>query len=219
MSEPLLDHRLIEFAATLPESMRIRGGQGKWLMKKAMRRFLPAVLPAVLLCATWMLQRIRPHASASWQRWAVWAAGGLMLVSPLATWGSILVTTEYGGRASEVEALCQHVQGSRVVVVRGAEPPLLPTLRIVCDADVIEVPAAMDEAALAEAHRAWGGGTVHVVAGREGTIPWPEGAPPTLVTPMARWPHSLYPIRSPVRFTSELWVGTVGADGRVTPVG
>ncbi|MCJ2177659.1 XrtA/PEP-CTERM system amidotransferase [Novosphingobium album (ex Hu et al. 2023)] len=39
--EPLLDHRLIEFAAGLPESMRVHGGQGKWLMKRTMRRFLP----------------------------------------------------------------------------------------------------------------------------------------------------------------------------------
>ena len=39
--EPLLDHRLIEFAATLPEGMRIRGSQGKWLMKQVMRRHLP----------------------------------------------------------------------------------------------------------------------------------------------------------------------------------
>jgi asparagine synthase (glutamine-hydrolysing) len=39
--EPLLDHRLIEFAATLPERMRVRRGQGKWLLKKAMRRYLP----------------------------------------------------------------------------------------------------------------------------------------------------------------------------------
>ena len=39
--EPLLDHRLVEFAATLPESMRVRGGQGKWLMKRTMRRSLP----------------------------------------------------------------------------------------------------------------------------------------------------------------------------------
>jgi len=39
--EPLLDHRLTEFAASLPERMRVRGGQGKWLMKKAMRRYLP----------------------------------------------------------------------------------------------------------------------------------------------------------------------------------
>jgi asparagine synthase (glutamine-hydrolysing) len=39
--EPLLDHRLVEFAAMLPERMRVRGMQGKWLMKKAMRRYLP----------------------------------------------------------------------------------------------------------------------------------------------------------------------------------
>jgi len=39
--EPLLDHRLIEFAAALPEGLRIRRGQGKWLMKQAMRRYLP----------------------------------------------------------------------------------------------------------------------------------------------------------------------------------
>jgi asparagine synthase (glutamine-hydrolysing) len=39
--EPLLDHRLIEFAATLPESVRLRGKQGKWLMKRTMRRYLP----------------------------------------------------------------------------------------------------------------------------------------------------------------------------------
>jgi asparagine synthase (glutamine-hydrolysing) len=39
--EPLLDHRLIEFAARLPESMRVRGTTGKWLMKQAMRTRLP----------------------------------------------------------------------------------------------------------------------------------------------------------------------------------
>ena len=39
--EPLLDHRLVEFAARLPEGLRIRGTQGKWLMKQAMRRYLP----------------------------------------------------------------------------------------------------------------------------------------------------------------------------------
>lgn len=39
--EPLLDHRLVEFAATLPVSMRLRGGSGKWLMKRAMGRYLP----------------------------------------------------------------------------------------------------------------------------------------------------------------------------------
>ena len=39
--EPLLDHRLIEFAAALPESLRIHRGEGKWLLKKTMERYLP----------------------------------------------------------------------------------------------------------------------------------------------------------------------------------
>lgn len=39
--EPLLDHRLVEFAATLPEAMRVQRGRGKWLMKRTMRRYLP----------------------------------------------------------------------------------------------------------------------------------------------------------------------------------
>ena len=39
--EPLLDHKLVEFAATLPDDFRLRRGQGKWLMKKAMERYLP----------------------------------------------------------------------------------------------------------------------------------------------------------------------------------
>jgi asparagine synthase (glutamine-hydrolysing) len=39
--EPLLDHRLVEFAAKLPPRMRLRGGSGKWLMKKALGRYLP----------------------------------------------------------------------------------------------------------------------------------------------------------------------------------
>ncbi len=39
--EPLLDHRLVEFAATLPENMRVHGSTGKYLLKKCMERYLP----------------------------------------------------------------------------------------------------------------------------------------------------------------------------------
>ncbi len=39
--EPLLDYRLVEFAATLPPALRIRAGQGKWLMKKSLEPWLP----------------------------------------------------------------------------------------------------------------------------------------------------------------------------------
>ncbi|QIQ85962.1 XrtA/PEP-CTERM system amidotransferase [Erythrobacter sp.] len=40
--EPLLDHRLVEFAARLPERMRVRRGTGKYLLKRCMERYLPS---------------------------------------------------------------------------------------------------------------------------------------------------------------------------------
>lgn len=39
--EPLLDYRLVEFAARLPVSLRLSSGEGKWLLKKTMEGPLP----------------------------------------------------------------------------------------------------------------------------------------------------------------------------------
>jgi asparagine synthase (glutamine-hydrolysing) len=39
--EPLLDHPLVEFAATIPPGMLLRGSTTKWLFKEAMRGILP----------------------------------------------------------------------------------------------------------------------------------------------------------------------------------
>jgi asparagine synthase (glutamine-hydrolysing) len=38
---PLLDHKLVEFAATIPPELNLSGGSGKRLFKKAMRSILP----------------------------------------------------------------------------------------------------------------------------------------------------------------------------------
>ena len=38
---PLIDHRLVEFAATVPSRLRMRKGQTKYLFKQAMRGVLP----------------------------------------------------------------------------------------------------------------------------------------------------------------------------------
>jgi asparagine synthase (glutamine-hydrolysing) len=40
--EPLMDHPLVEWLATLPSSFKLRGGEGKRLLKKAMEPHLPA---------------------------------------------------------------------------------------------------------------------------------------------------------------------------------
>jgi asparagine synthase (glutamine-hydrolysing) len=41
---PLLDHRLVEFAWTIPLSMKIRDGQGKWLLRQLLYRHVPQAL-------------------------------------------------------------------------------------------------------------------------------------------------------------------------------
>lgn len=40
--EPLLDHKLLEFAARVPGSMKIRGRQGKYLLRRLLERRVPA---------------------------------------------------------------------------------------------------------------------------------------------------------------------------------
>jgi asparagine synthase (glutamine-hydrolysing) len=68
--EPLLDHRLVEFAASLPESLRVRGGQGKLLLKRAMRRYLPSEIlyrpkqGFVTPIANWLRGPLAPEARA-----------------------------------------------------------------------------------------------------------------------------------------------------------
>jgi len=42
--EPLMDHPLVEWLATLPSAMKVRGQEGKWLLKKAMEPRLPREL-------------------------------------------------------------------------------------------------------------------------------------------------------------------------------
>jgi asparagine synthase (glutamine-hydrolysing) len=38
---PLVDHVLIEFAASIPSDLKMRGFRGKWLFRKALRDLLP----------------------------------------------------------------------------------------------------------------------------------------------------------------------------------
>lgn len=39
--EPVIDHKLVEFAAALPSNLKLRGDEGKYLFKKALRPYLP----------------------------------------------------------------------------------------------------------------------------------------------------------------------------------
>jgi asparagine synthase (glutamine-hydrolysing) len=41
---PLLDHRLVEFAWQVPTEFKVRDGQGKWLFRKVLDRYVPRSL-------------------------------------------------------------------------------------------------------------------------------------------------------------------------------
>ncbi|HYR44190.1 MAG TPA: asparagine synthase (glutamine-hydrolyzing) [Terriglobia bacterium] len=59
---PFLDHKLVEYLATLPDSLKVRGNQGKWILRQVMGNVLP---PSILH----RTKRGFPIPAVSWLRY------------------------------------------------------------------------------------------------------------------------------------------------------
>jgi asparagine synthase (glutamine-hydrolysing) len=89
---PLLDHRVVAFAWSLPQSMRLRDGRSKWILRKVLNRFVPEHLverPKMgfgVPVGAWLKGPLRDWAETLLTPTAL-AAGGLLRPEPiLAAW-------------------------------------------------------------------------------------------------------------------------------------
>ena len=207
----------------------------------AMRRFLPVILPGGLLLVAWLLayafreravlgRRLRRVISP--RAWTVTAAvlvGAVatwFALTPLGTWGSMFTVKEGAGQYDLVEQLCDEIGDAQVIIV-GNIPVMgyyQPTVRNFCGSSVVTVPASPTPASLLKVAQAWTPDVdeaVKVVSFYPTGVPWatPPPALPVLKDSYQMWESVLsHRPEQPVNEQTQVWLGTLRADGRVDPV-
>ena len=182
----------------------------------AIRRFLPVVLPGLLLATAWGLRAlaVRPGAGRLPRQGSAAVLAVAVLAWPAATLPGLWSVRDKGGTLAGVQQVCDAVAG-RPAVVTGIDT-LLPTVLVVCGVPAYAVPSP-SPARLAEAHRALGGGEVALVT-RDPTGLLFDGPVPAPVDVLfTGWEPTL--LRRPAAGLDQgtlVTVAGVAGDGRVT---
>ena len=187
----------------------------------AVRRFLPVTIPGLLVLATWSLAQLWTWLRTRIARAGVLALTAAVALAPMTTWADLLRSPDHAGQVDQLEAVCQRLarlDADRVVFVNTGRP-YLASLISVCEVEVIEFRELPDPARLARARTAWGGGTVGLVTFDAGTVGWSQAPTgPTTAGTISIWEQALTRApRTTIQWEQSIWVGTIGADGRVVP--
>ena len=66
--EPLLDHKLLEFAATVPTSLKLKDGRSKYLLRRLLERRVPQA--SSIVPSTGSKRRSASGSADRWRRWS-----------------------------------------------------------------------------------------------------------------------------------------------------
>jgi hypothetical protein len=186
----------------------------------AMRRFLPIIIPGLLIAAIYPLQQL-----ARRRRPLTWVAAGLAaatLGGALLPWaGPVPTAADGGGQVAEMQQSCAIIDG-RPVVLTGPNPGpayFLPTFKIGCGVETLRYATSTPEG-LAKIRANYGTDVLAVTFDPAG-LTWTTGAapPPTISSNIVFWGQPLQKPPTTIGITHRnMWIGIVQADGRVTPI-
>ena len=186
----------------------------------AMRRFLPIIIPGLLIAAVYPLRVVvarRPRLT--------WIGGGVaaaVVAFAVLPWSGPVASTANGaGQVQEMKQSCAVVAG-RPVVLTGKNPGsawFLPTFKIGCEVPTLQyVEATPDGLAKIRANY---GTDVMAVTFDPKSVSWTTGtAPaPVITSAIPVWSQPLQQVPSSIgAIDRQMWIGVVQPDGRVAPL-
>ncbi|WP_029138204.1 ArnT family glycosyltransferase [Nakamurella lactea] len=203
----------------------------------AMRRYLPAVLPGMLLVLAWGAA----EATGGLQRWwskrlPAGAAGdrrdrsvtsvllavatAVTVIPAVLSWGPMFTVREGQGQYDLVRGICSTITGDKALIL--GSPPKMGyyqvTLNNVCGVQTLYLKAP-DQAKVAKIQQTWGG-TITVVTFTPKQVQWsvPPAKTPDLALDYQMWESTLSRVPSkPVDESTDVWIGTVEPSGLVRP--
>jgi hypothetical protein len=182
----------------------------------AMRRFLPVIIPGLLLATAWVARHL------SVRRRPAGAIMATVLVLGVVGWPLIATHTLWSARNNAgglegVRQVCEQIDGRPTIVTEPST--LLPTVLALCDVPAFGLPRPIPTE-LASARKALGGGPVVLVTHSPDSVPWLDSPPaPSIVYTETLWERTLSePPDQVVDTITRVTLGLVRPDGYVAPL-